>query len=150
MYIVSSFSIYDGRLSDPCATMLCDRRCDCGAEIWTPSTQSWRNDASAAVPRTYHSAAALLPDGRVFVGGSGLCGTRCSVNHLDAEMYSPNYLFNADGTPATRPTVTLSASSVGAPRFAPAPDAVGLTQPTKGCFPTQWLCTEPFVRVLRV
>lgn len=48
------------------------------------------------------------------VGGGGLCGGGCAVNHLDAEMYSPGYLFNADGSPAPRPTITLSGGAVGA------------------------------------
>jgi hypothetical protein len=89
----------------------------CHAEIWNPLTQTWTNDASAKVPRVYHSVAVLVPDGRVFVGGGGLCGA-CTVNHLDAEMYSPKYLFNADGSPAARPTITLSVGSLGALPFA--------------------------------
>jgi hypothetical protein len=88
------------------------------AEIWNPVTETWSNDAALAVPRTYHSAAVLLPDGRVFVGGGGLCGDRdfCvsgSVNHPDAQIYSPRYLFNADGTAAARPTCSIGATSVG-------------------------------------
>ena len=70
-------------------------------------------DASSALPRTYHSSAVLVPDGRVFVGGGGLCGD-CGVNHLDAEMYSPAYLFNEDGTAADRPTVSLGVTAAGA------------------------------------
>lgn len=82
------------------------------AEVWDPMTQNWRTDALLSNPRTYHSSSVLLPDGRVFVGGGGLCGN-CGVNHPDAEIYSPNYLFNANGSPATRPTITLSKTSVG-------------------------------------
>ena len=63
-------------------------------------------------PRTYHSVGVLLPDARVFTGGGGLCGDRCDVNHLDAEIFNPPYLFNADGTAALRPNITLSTQSV--------------------------------------
>lgn len=84
------------------------------AEIWSPVTGEWTVDASAAEARTYHSSALLVPDGRVFVGGGGFCGA-CGVNHQNAEMYSPPYLFNADGTAAARPTITLGTSSAGVP-----------------------------------
>lgn len=80
-------------------------------EIWNPDTQTWRTDASADSPRAYHSSAVLVHDGRVFVGGGGLCGG-CSANHLDVEMYSPPYLFNDDGSPAERPSIWLSTQSV--------------------------------------
>lgn len=73
-------------------------------EIWNPETQQWRTIASMVTPRNYHSIALLLTDGRVLVGGSGLCGG-CSSNHLDAEVLSPPYLFNNDGSLATRPTI---------------------------------------------
>src|SRR5262245_45981808 len=33
------------------------------AELWDPPTESWTTMASASVPRLYHSAALLLPDG---------------------------------------------------------------------------------------
>src|SRR4030095_15547887 len=42
------------------------------AELWDPVTKSFRPLASATVPRLYHSAAVLLPDGRVLsTGGNG-------------------------------------------------------------------------------
>jgi galactose oxidase len=47
----------------------------------------------------------LLPDGRVFSGGGGLCGS-CTTNHLDGQIYSPPYLFNPDGTARIRPVIT--------------------------------------------
>jgi galactose oxidase len=61
--------------------------------------------APEAIPRTYHSVAILLPDGRVFSGGGGLCRT-CTTNHPDGQIYSPPYLFNPDGTLRTRPVIT--------------------------------------------
>ena len=83
------------------------------SEIFNPTTQTWRTDASTAIARTYHSVAVLVPDGRVFVAGGGLCDGGCGINHLDAEMFSPNYLFNPDGSPASRPSISVSSSTVG-------------------------------------
>tara|TARA_R110000868_G_scaffold90110_1_gene250370 strand:- start:1621 stop:5709 length:4089 start_codon:yes stop_codon:yes gene_type:complete len=78
------------------------------AELYNPDTNSWRTVAGMATPRTYHSVGILMVDGRVFVGGGGLCDgsnpDEC-VNHFDAEIYSPPYLFNSNGTLATRPTI---------------------------------------------
>ncbi len=73
-------------------------------EIWNPLTQQWRAVADHSVPRNYHAVALLMPDGRVFSGGGGLCG--CSADHADHQVYSPGYLFNADGSLAARPTIT--------------------------------------------
>ena len=66
--------------------------------------------AVGGAPRTYHSVAVLMKDGRVFSGGGGLCGgsDACDVNHFDAQLFSPPYLFNADDSPAARPTITVS------------------------------------------
>ena len=48
-----------------------------------------------------------MTDGRVFVAGGGLCDTTPGcVNHQDAEIYSPPYLFNAAGNLATRPQIS--------------------------------------------
>jgi hypothetical protein len=78
------------------------------AEIYNPST-GWRSVAGMATPRTYHSVAILMTDGRVFVGGGGLCDNsnplEC-VNHFDAEVYSPPYLFDSGGNLATRPVIS--------------------------------------------
>ena len=43
-------------------------------ELWEPGDASFTAMAPMAVPRNYHSSALLLPDGRVFSGGGGLCG----------------------------------------------------------------------------
>lgn len=73
-------------------------------EIWNPKTGKWTVLAPMAIPRTYHSVALLLPDGRVFVGGGGLCGN-CTTNHLDGEIFTPPYVLNADGSARARPRI---------------------------------------------
>lgn len=75
-------------------------------EIWNPTTQSWRSVADLSVPRNYHSVALLMPDGRVWSGGGGLCN--CSADHPDHQIYWPPYLFTADGSPATRPIISAA------------------------------------------
>jgi galactose oxidase len=77
------------------------------AEIWDPATEKFTVLAKMAVPRTYHSVALLMRDGRVFVAGGGLCGG-CGTNHFDGQIFSPPNLFQADGKPAVQPTVTIS------------------------------------------
>ena len=97
--------------SDSSALSILNRRWP-ATEIWDPETETFTLlNAKHQIPRTYHSVAVLLPDARVFTGGGGLCG-KCSVNHLDAEIFNPPYLFNADGTAAPRPNITLSAQTV--------------------------------------
>ncbi|MBC6446997.1 discoidin domain-containing protein [Actinokineospora xionganensis] len=76
-------------------------------ELWNPATGQFTKLAPMAVPRTYHSVANLLPDGRVFSGGGGLCGN-CAVNHQDGQILTPPYLLNADGSPKPRPTIVAA------------------------------------------
>ncbi len=81
------------------------------AELYTPSSSggsgNWETVAAMQEARTYHSVAILMTDGRVFVGGGGLCdGTLDCENHFSAEIYSPPYLFNSSGNLASRPTIT--------------------------------------------
>ena len=81
-------------------------------ELWDPATSKFTVMNPMAIPRTYHSIALLMPDATVINGGGGLCGT-CTTNHFDAEVFSPPYLFNADGSRATRPVITsVSAKTV--------------------------------------
>ncbi|MGW5777940.1 discoidin domain-containing protein [Streptomyces sp. NPDC003863] len=74
-------------------------------ELWDPATGRFTPLASMAIPRNYHSVANLLPDGRIFSGGGGLCGD-CATNHADGAVFTPPYLLNADGSPKPRPVVT--------------------------------------------
>ena len=80
-------------------------------EIWDPVKQVFQSLRPMETPRTYHSTALLLQDGRVFVGGGGLCGAGCPQNHLNAEILTPPYLLNADGSPAVRPKISSAPSS---------------------------------------
>ncbi|WP_164931998.1 galactose oxidase-like domain-containing protein [Janthinobacterium sp. 17J80-10] len=75
------------------------------AEIWDPQTEKFSKLSPMKTPRNYHSFSLLLPDGRVLVGGGGLCGA-CTTNHPNVEILTPPYLLNADGTPALRPAIT--------------------------------------------
>lgn len=74
-------------------------------ELWDPATERFTPLAPMQVPRNYHSVALLLPDARVLSSGGGLCGAGCAANHPDVQVYTPHYLLNADGTPATRPVI---------------------------------------------
>jgi hypothetical protein len=77
------------------------------AEQWNPATGQWRTLAAMHITRQYHSTALLLPDGRVLSSGGGICGTCDQVGYLakNAEIFSPPYLFQADGTLAPRPAI---------------------------------------------
>jgi hypothetical protein len=79
-------------------------------ELWDPVSQTFTRLPPMQTPRNYHATALLLPDGRVFVGGGGQCGT-CSTNHLNAEIFSPPYLFKSDGSQASQPKIVSAPSA---------------------------------------
>jgi len=81
------------------------------SEIWNPDSNSWRLTAPMSEARTYHSVAILLADATVLSGGGGLCGG-CQVNHLNAQIYYPPYLYDANGNLAQRPEITSSPPSI--------------------------------------
>ncbi len=98
-------------------------------ELWDPQTGKWTTMNKHVDVRAYHSVAALLPDGRVLVGGGGLPGgvgetginnlPITNVNqdharlfgHFTVEIFSPPYLFDANGNPAARPVITSAPQS---------------------------------------
>lgn len=92
-------------------------------ELRNPGEDTWRLGAAQQEWRTYHSTAALLPDGRVMsAGDDGHEGPDPALPLPDtqrrdsAEMYWPPYLFDGDEC-ALRPAIRAVA--------APAPPATG-------------------------
>lgn len=86
-------------------------------EIWNPVTGQWSVMASQDRPRQHHSTSVLLPDGRVWSGGGGY-STKIATQaafcayQASSEIFSPPYLFQADGSMATRPEIEFAPSSV--------------------------------------
>jgi hypothetical protein len=73
------------------------------ADLYDPGTNTFSSAGQNAFARLYHSNSLLLPDATVlFIGGNPARGTY--EQHI--EIYSPAYLFNADGSSATRPSIT--------------------------------------------
>lgn len=67
------------------------------AEQYNPVTDTWTTLAAAQRPRQYHSTALLLPDGRVWMGGSNKRGAAATPDDGTAreeimEVFSPPYL----------------------------------------------------------
>ena len=83
-------------------------------ELWNPSTGKFTQLVPNSTPRVYHSFALLLEDATVMSGGGGLCDI-CSANHWDAQIYTPQYLLNSDGSAATRPSITSVSESTVVP-----------------------------------
>jgi hypothetical protein len=93
------------------------------AEIYDPATNSFSPAGSNAFPRLYHNVQLLLPDGTVALTG-GNPDQGVFENHI--EIYQPSYLFNADGSLATRPTIAANAPgsiAYGGSFNVPTPDA---------------------------
>jgi Domain of unknown function (DUF1929) len=78
-------------------------------ELWNPTTGQFKTLKSAVTPRLYHSLALLLPDGRVLSGGGD--GSD-APSYPNAEIFTPPYLLNSDGTPATRPTIATAPTTI--------------------------------------
>ena len=73
------------------------------AQLYDPAINSFSSASSMEFPRLYHSNTMLLPDATVVsLGGNPVR----KVYQPEIEIYSPPYLFNSDGSPAKRPTIT--------------------------------------------
>jgi hypothetical protein len=96
------------------------------AEIYDPATNSFSPAGSNAFPRLYHNVQLLLPDGTVALTG-GNPDQGVFENHI--EIYQPSYLFNADGSLATRPRIAAGAPgsiTYAQPFTVPTPDAANI------------------------
>ncbi len=68
------------------------------AQIFDPKTSTWTKAANPRVPRTYHSSALLLPDGRVATFG----GNPEDSFEMRIEIFTPPYLQQS----GPRPSIT--------------------------------------------
>jgi hypothetical protein len=79
------------------------------ADLYDPATNKFSSAGANAVPRLYHSEALLLPDATVLVAGGN---PKRGEYDPSLEIYSPAYLFNADGSAAARPTISSVPSAI--------------------------------------
>jgi len=83
------------------------------AERWDPATEAWTTMARESQNRTYHSTAVLLPSGRVLSAGSGEGGGIPYANsEFTAQLFTPPYLLNSDGSLRARPVITSAPSTI--------------------------------------
>ena len=97
------------------------------ADLYDPATNTFSSAGANAYARLYHSGSLLLPDATVMlIGGNPQRGTY----EQRTEIYSPAYLFNPDGTPASRPSisgVTPGAFNYGGAVQVQTPDAANIS-----------------------
>jgi hypothetical protein len=96
------------------------------AELWNPANEQWTTLPAAKIVRGYHSAALLLPNGKVLIAGGGQ-GSDSTRFELAAELYSPAYLFRKP-----RPVITSAPAVVahGAAFIVGSPDAATINKVT--------------------
>ena len=95
------------------------------ADLYDPATNTFSSAGQNAYPRLYHSVSLLLPDATVwFAGGNPTRGSY--EDHM--EIYKPAYLFNSNGTLATRPTISSAPSNIyyGTPFTVQTPNAASI------------------------
>jgi len=79
------------------------------ADLYDPVTNTFSPAGVYAYPRLYHSLAVLLPDATVWSAG----GNPSRGHYVpQQEIYKPAYLFNPDGSAATRPAITSAPNSI--------------------------------------
>ena len=96
------------------------------ADLYDPIANTFSSAGVNAYPHLYHSTSLLLPDATVwFAGGNPYQGNY--EPHM--EIYQPAYLFNSNGTLATRPTITSAPASIayGVPFTVQTPNASSIS-----------------------
>ena len=79
------------------------------ADLYDPASNTFSSAGANSFERLYHSVALLLPDATVWLaGGNPERGTYES--HV--EIYQPAYLFQSNGSLATRPTITSAPGTI--------------------------------------
>jgi PKD repeat protein len=97
------------------------------ADLYDPNLNTFSSAGKNAFPRLYHSNSLLLPDATLLLAGGN---PQRGSYQTQIEIYSPAYLFNPDGSAATRPSITgLSATTLGygAGFQVTTPDAANIT-----------------------
>jgi Domain of unknown function (DUF1929)/Legume lectin domain/Glyoxal oxidase N-terminus/PKD domain len=80
------------------------------ADLYDPNSNTFSAAGAEAYPRLYHSVTLLMPDATVWAAG----GNPSRGNYEPhMEIYSPPYLFNPDGSLASRPSIAGVASAIG-------------------------------------
>jgi hypothetical protein len=80
------------------------------SQIYRPDTNTFQNAAPARVGRSYHTAAVLLPDGRVATFGGNSVGPYYGPFEMRIELYAPDYYRKP------RPTLTVNPLTTVVPR----------------------------------
>ncbi len=81
------------------------------ADMYDPVANTMSAAGTEAYARLYHTVTLLMPDATVWVAGSNPAQ---GTYQPEMEVYSPPYLFNSNGSLATRPTITsVSTTKVG-------------------------------------
>lgn len=95
------------------------------AQLYDPAANSFSSAGTMEFARLYHSNTLLLPDGRVAALGGN---PERTVYVPEIEIYSPPYLFNADGSAAKRPVIASAPHSThyGAQFQVHTPDAAAI------------------------
>ncbi len=72
------------------------------AMVWDPDTGEWTTLSDESTGRYYHSTLLMLADGTFLSSGGGAPGPLANTN---SQIYTPDYLFEDDGTLADRPVI---------------------------------------------